>query len=120
MGARAIVVKRGEHGAMLLSGDRIAAFPAWPVEGVVDPTGAGDCFAGGALGYLDLVRDASPARVREAMAVGTVVASFCVEGFGPRHFDKVTPSRLAERLERYLEMVRIDEHAVMGALEALR
>ncbi len=116
MGASSLVVKRGEHGAMLFQGDRVSLFPAFPVEAVIDPTGAGDSFAGGALGYLDLVRDTSPERVRESLAVGTVVASFCVEGFGPRSFESVTQTRLAERLRAYFEMVRMDGAAVLSAV----
>ncbi|MBM4394746.1 MAG: sugar kinase [Deltaproteobacteria bacterium] len=117
MGAKALVVKRGEHGALLFTPERISLFPAFPIEAVVDPTGAGDSFAAGTVGYLDLVRDVSPASIRDALAVGTVVASFCVEGFGPRSFDRVTQSALAGRLKRYFEMVRTDERSVLAAVE---
>lgn len=116
MGAKAIVVKRGEHGAMLFSPDGEALFPAFPVESVVDPTGAGDSFAGGTFGYLDLVRDTSPESIRHALAVGTVVASFCVEGFGPRAFERVRPSQVLERLRRYFSMVRFDADRVLADL----
>ena len=117
MGARAVVVKRGEHGALLFTGDSVALYPAFPVESVIDPTGAGDSFAGGAMAYLDLVRDTSPEAVRAAMAVGTVVASFCVEGFGPRSFGNVTQARLVGRLREYFAMVRADEASVLAAVE---
>jgi sugar/nucleoside kinase (ribokinase family) len=71
---------------------------------VVDPTGAGDSFAGGALGFLDRIRDRSPTAIRQAMAVGTLTASFCVEGFGPGHFESVSAEALLGRLEDYCRM----------------
>jgi sugar/nucleoside kinase (ribokinase family) len=116
-GAKALVVKRGEHGALLFADGQVTPFPSFPVEAVVDPTGAGDTFAGGALGYLDLARDFSAPRLREAMAVGTVIASFCVEGFGPRSFERVSQARFAERLKAYFAMLRHDEAAVMKTIE---
>lgn len=131
-GARALVVKRGEHGAMLFWAGApadappddlrpprdlsIRLFPACPVESVVDPTGAGDSFAGGVLGYLDRVGRFDLETVRDALAVGTVVASFNVEGFGPRHFDRVTPSAFEARLRSYAEMVGFRRDEVIAAL----
>lgn len=117
LGARAFVVKRGEHGAMLFTERDIRLFPAFPVASVVDPTGAGDCFAGGSLGYLDLIGDFGPDAIRDALAVGTVVASFCVEGFGPRSFENVTPRAVNERILKYGEMVGFDAPAILGALK---
>jgi len=117
LGAKAFVVKRGEHGAMLFTERHIRLFPAYPVASVVDPTGAGDCFAGGSLGYLDLIGDVGPGSLGDALAVGTVVASFCVEGFGPRSFDKVTPRAVNERIARYGEMVGFDAPSVLKALK---
>jgi sugar/nucleoside kinase (ribokinase family) len=119
MGARSIVVKRGEHGAFLVTERDVALFPAYPVEAVVDPTGAGDCFAGGALGFLDHVRDLSPESIRRAMAVGTVVASFCVEGFGPRSLTSVHMSDVRRRLENYVGMIRLDGDPLRDVNELL-
>lgn len=119
MGAKAIAVKRGEHGAMLFTRSNMWLFPAMPLECVIDPTGAGDCFAGGALGYLDMVGDTSIEKIRESLVIGTVVASFCVEGFGPQHLGRVMPSNLIERIRRYLEMVSIDGGEILQALRAL-
>ena len=81
MGPRFIVIKKGEHGAFLLSNDYRFALPAYPVEHVVDPTGAGDSFAGGFMGYLAMQDKIDPATMRKAMLFGTVTASISVEGF---------------------------------------
>ena len=81
-GPEFIVVKKGEHGAFLFGEDVRFALPAYPVEDVVDPTGAGDAFAGGLLGYIASVQNADPPTLRRAMLYGTVTGSFCVEGFG--------------------------------------
>jgi len=132
-GVRAVVVKRGEHGAMLIRLEhgapagpepeshrplQVHLFPAFPVESVVDPTGAGDSFAGGVLGYLDLARATDFETLRDAVAVGTVVASFNVEGFGPRHFDRVTPSALMDRIRRYAGMVGFRSEPVLDTLRS--
>jgi len=117
MGAKALVLKRGEHGASLWTAAGVTLVPAWPVDAVVDPTGAGDCFAGGTLGYLDLVRDTSPGAIRRALAVGTVTASFCVEGFGPRSLGAVRPVQVRDRLGAWLEAVRYDSTKVLADIE---
>ena len=81
MGPAVVVVKRGEHGVLLVQESGLFAAPAYPVEGVVDPTGAGDCFAGGFVGYLAATGDLSPSGFRRAAIVGTVMGSFAVESF---------------------------------------
>jgi sugar/nucleoside kinase (ribokinase family) len=81
MGPRYVVLKKGEHGAFLIGTDVHYALPAYPVEEVVDPTGAGDSFAGGFLGWVARKGDTEPRTMRQAMVYGTVAASFCVEGF---------------------------------------
>lgn len=128
---RAVVVKRGEHGAMLfcsrsLTGEPnhaaepdVYLFPAFPTESVVDPTGAGDSFAGGVLGYLDRVGRTDHETLRDALAVGTVVASFAVEGFGPRHLNHVTPSLFMARLRQYGEMVGFRREEVQDVLDGV-
>lgn len=81
MGPRSIVVKKGEHGALLADRDCFFSAPAYPCEDVFDPTGAGDSFAGGFMGYLARTSDVSTASIRRAVIFGTVMASFCVEEF---------------------------------------
>jgi sugar/nucleoside kinase (ribokinase family) len=117
MGAKALVLKRGEHGASLWTSSGVALVPAWPVDVMVDPTGAGDCFAGGTLGYIDLVKDTSPESLRRALAVGTVTASFCVEGFGPRSLGSVRPAQVSERIRRWLDAVSVDGTKVLADLD---
>ena len=81
LGPRFVILKKGEHGAFLIGEDLHFALPAYPVDEVVDPTGAGDSFAGGFMGYLASVKNTQPHTLRRAMLYGTVTASFCVEGF---------------------------------------
>ena len=81
MGPKTVIVKRGESGALLFHEHGVFAAPAYPLEKVVDPTGAGDTFAGGFVGYLAKARDLSPQAVRRAMFYGSVMASFCVEDY---------------------------------------
>jgi sugar/nucleoside kinase (ribokinase family) len=81
MGPKSLVIKRGEHGALLFHDGEIFAAPALPLEEVVDPTGAGDCFAGGFMGYLARVGETTGETLRSAMIYGSVMASYCVEGF---------------------------------------
>src|SRR6266513_2169737 len=98
MGPRVVVAKQGEYGAALFTAEGFFALPAYPLETVVDPTGAGDSFAGGFLGYLasqDGSRD--DGALRRGMAYGTTVASFCVEGFGTERLASVTREEVEER-----------------------
>lgn len=81
LGPKFVVIKKGEHGSLMVSGEDLFALPAFPTEKVVDPTGAGDSFAGGMMGYLAADGDANSATLRRAMAFGTVVASFTIAGF---------------------------------------
>lgn len=81
MGPEAVIVKKGEHGALLFRGDSCFSAPAFPCEDVHDPTGAGDSFAGGFMGYLAAAGDITDANIRRAVIYGTVMASFCVEDF---------------------------------------
>jgi sugar/nucleoside kinase (ribokinase family) len=82
LGPRYVILKKGEHGAFLLGSDVHFSLPSYPVDEVVDPTGAGDSFAGGFMGYLTEKRSFDPKSLRKAMLYGTVTASFCVQGFG--------------------------------------
>jgi sugar/nucleoside kinase (ribokinase family) len=105
LGPKFVILKKGEHGAMLFSSDGVYVMPAFPTDTVVDPTGAGDSFAGGILGYLASDGSAPPGRLRRAMAYGTVVASFTVEDFGLNRLRRTQRSEIDERLETYRNML---------------
>lgn len=87
MGPRYVVLKKGEHGAFIMGSDVHFSLPSYPVIEVIDPTGAGDSFAGGFMGYLAQEGNASPETLRKAMLYGTVTASFCVQGFSTEQLD---------------------------------
>ena len=106
MGPKTIVVKKGEHGALLADRDCFFSAPAYPCEDVFDPTGAGDSFAGGFMGYLSRMRDVSTASVRRAVIFGTVMASFCVEEFS---VDGMTSLDLAD-IERRFQVLKELSH----------
>jgi sugar/nucleoside kinase (ribokinase family) len=105
LGPKFIILKKGEHGAMLFSADGVFVVPAFPTPDVVDPTGAGDSFAGGILGYLASDATPPPGRLRRAMAYGTVVASFTVEDFGLNRLKRTTREEIDQRLEEYRKMM---------------
>ena len=104
-GPKNVIIKRGEHGALLFDDAGTFFVPAYPLEEVVDPTGAGDSFAGGLVGYLASHREASPAALRRAMFFAASLASFCVEGIGPRHLLAASRSDLRARLDGFVSMV---------------
>lgn len=108
MGPETIVIKRGEHGALLFSGETVFLAPALPLRQVLDPTGAGDTFAGGFVGYLAAGGPITPERLRQAMAVGTVMASFCVEAFSLDRLRTATPTDVRDRLALLAEMTRFE------------
>ena len=97
MGPDVVVIKKGEHGALLISKGSYFIAPAFPVEKVVDPTGAGDSFAGGLVGYLAKKGSFDDSELRKAIMYGTVVASFCVEDFSFRRLAKLNSNELTER-----------------------
>jgi sugar/nucleoside kinase (ribokinase family) len=104
LGARAVLVKRGEYGAILFSPGSIFAVPAYPLEEVFDPTGAGDTFAGGLMGYLAATGDRSEAGLRRAIVYGTVLASFVVEDFGGRRLRTVTRDDVERRYRQFVAL----------------
>ncbi len=108
LGVELVVVKRGEHGALVFHGDDRFFVPAFAVDEVVDPTGAGDSFAGGFMGYLSQADDISNATVRRAAVVGSLIASFCVEDFGTDRVAKLSLNDLRKRYEAFTEMIRFD------------
>jgi sugar/nucleoside kinase (ribokinase family) len=105
LGPKFIILKKGEHGAMLFSDDGIFVVPAYPTADVVDPTGAGDSFAGGIMGYLESDGSPPPGRLRRGMAYGTVVASLTVEGFGLDRLKRTDRGEIDQRLEKYRTMM---------------
>ncbi|MBT5875751.1 MAG: sugar kinase, partial [Candidatus Latescibacteria bacterium] len=106
LGPRAAVIKRGEHGATLVTRDSYFAVPAFPVLTVTDPTGAGDSFAGGFVGYLAREGDTSDTGLKRAMIRGSVMASFNVEDFSVRRLEMLENHEIESRLESFMEMLR--------------
>ncbi|MBK7877516.1 MAG: sugar kinase [Planctomycetes bacterium] len=107
MGPRYVVLKKGEHGAFIMGGDLHFAIPAYPVENVVDPTGAGDSFAGGFMGYLAAQKRHDPQALRKAMLYGTITASFCVQAFSVEALTPLTRTQIDERYDELLQIVTV-------------
>jgi len=105
MGPRFVVIKKGEHGAMFFSEHEIYVLPAYPTADVVDPTGAGDAFAGGMMGYLAEQGNFQPKTLKEAMAYGTLTASFTVEGFSLDGLKQVDRDDIDRRMQEYQRML---------------
>jgi sugar/nucleoside kinase (ribokinase family) len=97
MGPERLIIKKGEHGALLFTADGIFSAPAFPVLDLFDPTGAGDTFLGGFSGWLDRSGDLSDANFRRAVIFGTVMASLCVERFGPERLYELDQSEIENR-----------------------
>jgi sugar/nucleoside kinase (ribokinase family) len=114
LGLRFVVIKRGEYGAALFSGPHYFAVPAFPVERPVDPTGAGDSFAGGFMGYLAREGRSSGPALRQAMVYGTVLASFCVEDFSLKRMATVTPKAIEARARALRDALDVDGPARRG------
>jgi sugar/nucleoside kinase (ribokinase family) len=108
MGPEAVVIKRGDAGALFFSEEGVFAAPAFPLETVVDPTGAGDSFAGGCMGWLARKGDISPAGIRTALVVGTALASFCVQDFSLDRFRSLDEAAIRARCDAFAELVRFE------------
>jgi sugar/nucleoside kinase (ribokinase family) len=108
MGPRFLVIKKGEHGALLFEGDNIFFAPALPLAEVVDPTGAGDTFAGGFMGYLAQTGDLSFENMKRAVIYGSAMASFCVEKFSIERLKHLQHSEIRERIGRFVHLVDFD------------
>jgi sugar/nucleoside kinase (ribokinase family) len=108
MGPKYLIIKKGEHGALLFHGDEVFFAPALPLEDVFDPTGAGDTFAGGFIGHLAKTRDISYENMKTAIIVGSAMASFCVEKFGTQRIKEITKSDIDRRLQQFQELVSFD------------
>jgi sugar/nucleoside kinase (ribokinase family) len=101
-------VKKGEHGALLFSPDRVFFAPALPLEDVVDPTGAGDTFAGGFIGFLARTQDHSFDNLKRAIIVGSALASFTCERFGIERLVEITREDIDARIQQFVELVDFD------------
>jgi sugar/nucleoside kinase (ribokinase family) len=109
MGPEALIIKKGEHGALLFTDSEIFSAPAYPIIDIFDPTGAGDTFMGGLLGWLSYTDDASPQNLRRAVIMGSVMASFCVEEFGPERLKDLKEKEIYDRYREFRELSEIPE-----------
>jgi sugar/nucleoside kinase (ribokinase family) len=114
-GANAVIIKKGEHGALFHSRDERFLTPAYPVMELTDPTGAGDSFAGGFIGLLARLDRADGHVLRQAMACGTAMASLAIESFSPRRLVETTTGEIADRVRRLHGLVHYDLFEMFGA-----
>ena len=108
MGPKMLIIKKGEHGALLFEGEQIFSAPALPLEEVFDPTGAGDTFAGGFIGHIARTSDTSFKNLKTAIIVGSAMASFCVEKFGPQRLQELTQKEIEARMAQFVELVNFE------------
>ena len=108
MGPKYLIIKKGEHGALLFGGDEMFFAPALPLENVVDPTGAGDTFAGGLLGYIASQDDISFDCMKRAVIAGSALASFTVEKFGTERLQEIEHSDVRRRIAEFQRLVQVD------------
>jgi sugar/nucleoside kinase (ribokinase family) len=108
MGPKYLIVKKGEHGALLFNRESVFFAPALPLEEVFDPTGAGDSFAGGFIGYLASTRDISFENMKRAIIFGSAMASFCVEKFGTERLQNLTQQEIDDRVQDFIDLVQFD------------
>ncbi len=108
MGPKYLIIKKGEHGALLFHGNKVFFAPALPLEEVFDPTGAGDTFAGGFIGHIAKTKDISFENMKTAIIVGSAMASFCVEKFGTQRLREINQSDIEARLDEFVQLVNFD------------
>ena len=108
MGPKYLIIKKGEHGALLFHNDQVFFAPALPLEEVFDPTGAGDTFAGGFIGHLAKTKYISFDNLKTAIIVGSAMASFCVEKFGPEKLRTLTKTEIDLRIRQFVDLVNFD------------
>ncbi|HMM80788.1 MAG TPA: PfkB family carbohydrate kinase [Pyrinomonadaceae bacterium] len=118
LGLKAVVIKRGEYGATLFTNDGYFVVPAYPLESVFDPTGAGDTFAGGFMGYISAQNEINDAVLRRAMVYGSVMASFNVEKFGTERVDALTYPEINERFKTFKTITEFDDIPFEKAVSA--
>ncbi len=109
LGPRTMIIKKGEHGALLFSGDTIFSAPAFPFEFICDPTGAGDSFAGGFIGHLARTEDLSDRNMKKAVIYGSVMASFCVGKFGTEALKDLSDIDIHRRYRDFVELSKFEE-----------
>lgn len=108
MGPKILIIKKGEHGALLFRENQVFFAPALPLEDVFDPTGAGDTFAGGFIGYLASTRDTSFDNMKRAIIYGSSMASFCVEKFGTERLQHLSKAELESRVQEFVDLVQFE------------
>ena len=109
LGPKILIIKKGEHGALLFVEDIVFSAPAYPMETIFDPTGAGDSFAGGFIGYLYKTRDLSPDSLKRAVIYGSTMASFCVEKFSTKGLEELSNLQIQDRFREFMTLSRFDE-----------
>ena len=109
MGPKKLVIKKGEHGSLLITRDTIFVAPAFPLENISDPTGAGDTFAGGMVGYLSRVNSINDEELKKAIIYGSVLASFCVEKFSVDGLLSLNDSKINYRFNQFCKLIQIEE-----------
>ena len=108
MGPKYLIIKKGEHGALLFHEDQVFFAPALPLEEVFDPTGAGDTFAGGFIGHIARTGDISFENMKSAIIVGSALASFCVEKFGTQRLKEISREQIDARIQEFVQLVNFD------------
>ncbi len=114
MGPKTLIIKKGEHGALLFQNDNVFFAPALPLEDVFDPTGAGDTFAGGFIGYIAATDDASFENMKRAIIAGSALASFCVEKFGTQRLLEINHEEIEARIARFISLTNFEMSTVVG------
>ena len=114
MGPKYLIIKKGEHGALLFHGENVFFAPALPLEEVFDPTGAGDTFAGGFMGYIAASDDTSFENMKRAIIAGSALASFCVEKFGTERLTEITLKDVEQRIEKFVALANFDMVQTIG------
>ncbi|HEX8549019.1 MAG TPA: PfkB family carbohydrate kinase, partial [Cytophagaceae bacterium] len=108
MGPKILIIKKGEHGALLFNKEHVFFAPALPLEEVFDPTGAGDTFAGGFIGYIASTNDISFENMKRAIIYGSALASFCVEKFGVERLVNLSSDALEDRVKDFIDLVQFE------------
>jgi sugar/nucleoside kinase (ribokinase family) len=108
MGPKYLIIKKGEHGALLFYNDQVFFAPALPLEDVFDPTGAGDTFAGGFIGHIAKTGDISFENMKRGIIAGSAMASFCVEKFGTTRLKEITREDIDNRIRQFVDLVNFD------------
>ena len=112
MGPKIVIIKKGEHGALLITEETVFSAPAYPLENIFDPTGAGDAFAGGFVGWLGRTDDINEENLKRAVIYGSALASFCVEKFGVDGLRELTYLQIQDRFRAFRELSRFEEDYV--------